>query len=325
MGSFKDKHVVSSFSSASCFLLALLNFGFLYFYGIPRSWEADNSHLYDQSMLIEGPLIQKATPHIDTEVNRHFSGPAVPPDIVFPVDYVDDCSEGSIWCCSQLTIHKKSYFGFPNLDDKIKWLHSCRIAASGQQVLLPKILLEHTSPYDFIDGDISFINLHKQIDEFLDPNEGFISRMNTTRERGRGAVPISYGQFYEKAVSTQREHMNRVPILMSAFLQYSGVRRDYLRGQDRGYKGLSLTQILHHWEKQEAAINPEERFILVSILNENWGFLSSTFPNRTASWGKVDTKKFPTLLKFLDDPRLVMLVVNQHSNISHPKIITLPR
>ena len=325
MGSFKDKHVVSSFSSAVCFLLTILNSGILYFYGFPRFREADHSHLNDQSTAIKASLIQKSTQRIDTGVNKHLSGPSATPDTIFPSDYVDDCSEGSIWCCSQLQINKKSYFGFPDIDDKRKWLDSCRIAASGQQVLLPKILLEHTSPYDFIDGDISFVNLQKQIDEFLDPNEGFISRMNTTGERGRGAVPISYGQFYEKAGSTQPEHMNRVPILMSAFLQYSGVRKDYLRGQDRGYKGLSLTQILHHWEKQEAAIRPEERFILVSILNENWGFLSSTFPNRTASWGKVDTKKFPTLLKFLDDPRLVMLVVNQHSNISHPKIITLPR
>lgn len=325
MGSLRSNREVSSKSKVFYLLLAALNFGILYFYGLPRFRGVSYQRKHKKSFVVETSSAQNAVGQTSVRVDDKVLESAVTADIVFPLDFIDDCSQGSIWCCSQLSMHKKSYFGFPDLDDEMKWLHSCRLAASGRQILLPKILREHTSPYDFIDGDVSFLNLHKQVDEFLDPIEGFVGRMKITGEQRRRAVPVSYGQFYEKTANTLREHMGRVPILMSAFLQYSGVKKDYLRGQERGYKGLSLTQILHHWKKQEAGINSEERFILIGILNENWGLLSSTFPNRTAGWGRVDTNKFPTLMNFLDDPRLVMLVVNQHSNISHPKILTLPR
>ena len=55
-------------------------------------------------------------------------------------DIIDDCSESSIWCCANLEMPSKSFYGFADLTDREKWLKSCRIAASGQQVLLPNIL-----------------------------------------------------------------------------------------------------------------------------------------------------------------------------------------
>jgi hypothetical protein len=55
--------------------------------------------------------------------------------------------------------------------------------------------------------------------------------------------------------------------------------------------------------------------------------------NRTASWGfsfsldssPFEAKQTEELLPFLDNPNLIMLVVNQHHNITHPKVLTLPR
>ena len=62
------------------------------------------------------------------------------------------------------------------------------------------------------------------------------------------------------------------------------------------------------------------------VLNENWGWLSTMMPNRTAAWGKCcDRKTDKLLFKFLDHPKTLMLIIGQHSNISHPKILTLPR
>ena len=238
---------------------------------------------------------------------------------------LDDCSEASIWCCSNLQMPSKSFYGFTDLSDPEKWLKSCRIAASGQQVLLPAILKVLTSPYDFIDGDTAFHSLQKQADEFLDSTTGFLGRMNGTEDIKGPAVPKSYGQFYEQTTHTQQALMNRAPILMTAFLKYTGSSEDFLRGHYLGFRGVGLGLVLDHWERQKASIDKSQRFVLIAALNENWGFLSTTFPDRTASWGRVDVAKFPTLMTFLDDPRLLMLVINQHSNISHPKILTLPR
>jgi hypothetical protein len=138
-------------------------------------------------------------------------------------------------------------------------------------------------------------------------------------------APMSYGQFYEKTPYTRREHMHRVPIVMSGFMKYSGHSKDFLRGRFIGFEGVGLRDILRLWDKQKAQIGMDERFILVTNLNENWGFLSSSFPGRTSAWGRVDFEKFPALQSFLDDPRLLLLAIGQHSNISHPKVLMLPR
>ena len=247
------------------------------------------------------------------------------PSDMSQIEIIDDCSPESIWCCSKIPMMKKSLYGFPDLVDSERWLRSCRVAATDKQILLPHVLKEHTSPYDFIDGDTAFTLLHKQVDEFMDVATGFIGRMKPTDKIKMPVVPVSYGHFYERTDFTQQNLLNRVPIIMSAFMSYSGSGKDFLKGKFLGYRGLVLRQILEHWEKQKSQIDMKERFILVTPLNENWGFLSTGFPNRTSMWGRVDDVKFPNLMSFLDDPRLVMLVINQHSNYSHPKLLTLPR
>jgi hypothetical protein len=66
------------------------------------------------------------------------------------------------------------------------------------------------------------------------------------------------------------------------------------------------------------------------------GWLSSYILNRTARWAthfthennfKLNPDKFTEdeIKPFLDDPRLVMLLVNQHHNVSnHPKVLSIP-
>jgi hypothetical protein len=67
-------------------------------------------------------------------------------------------------------------------------------------------------------------------------------------------------------------------------------------------------------------------YIFISIFNENWGLFSTYFPNRTVDWGYCCTKITQQNMKMmLDSKYLLMLLVNQHNNFSHPKILTLPR
>ena len=238
------------------------------------------------------------------------------------------CKEGDIWCCHQGKMPVASHFGFGVATDTQKWYESCQLAASGQQILLPRIMKEITHPYDFIDGDVSFQFLHKQVDEFLTVKDGFTGRMKPgsyDASKAAAPAPNSYGQFYGKVQYTKYEHMHRTPILMSGFMRYSGYSKDFLRGRFLGFEGVGLKDILRLWDKQKDSISMDERFMLVTNLNENWGFLSSSFPGRTSAWGRVDFEKYPALKSFLDDPRLLLLAIGQHSNISHPKVLMLPR
>lgn len=88
-----------------------------------------------------------------------------------------------------------------------------------------------------------------------------------------------------------------------------------------GYDGFNLKDLLEAWAEVRHEI--QQRFVLIVMLNENWGLLSCAFPGRTAGWGRC--KDFPLLQELLEDKNLVMLVVNQHHNSSHPKILTWPR
>lgn len=261
-------------------LLTAVNLGILHIYfGIPfSSIQVSQLPSSENGRLSEGSVIGGHSLDVKLALDNReslFSEPGQSNFEVIPLDVkyslpanVDDCKEGSIWCCSKIPIHATSYYGFSDLNDQQKWLQSCRVAASGQQILLPNILKELTHPYDFIDGDTAFQNLHKQIDEFLDASDGFLGRMKSSNTNKRSHTPMSYGTYYEKTPFTKQESMHRVPILASGFMQYSGHSKDFLRGQFLGFKGVSLTQILHHWGKQKHAIPMTERFILVTAFNE---------------------------------------------------------
>ena len=67
-------------------------------------------------------------------------------------------------------------------------------------------------------------------------------------------------------------------------------------------------------------------FVASAIGNPDWGWLSSYAEGRTPDVGRCCQEPGDELLQqFLDDPNTLMLVVNQHSNFNHPKIMTLPR
>ena len=69
---------------------------------------------------------------------------------------------------------------------------------------------------------------------------------------------------------------------------------------------------------------PESGFIAMGSTDENWGWLSTHFLNRTSSW-EFDLMTYPPnlpsngqlngILPFLDHPKLIMLYVNQHHNV----------
>lgn len=57
------------------------------------------------------------------------------------------------------------------------------------------------------------------------------------------------------------------------------------------------------------------------------GLLSTYFPNRTASnWGRCCSKYEYRMMKdILNHNKTLLFLINQHSNFSHPKLLTIPR
>jgi hypothetical protein len=83
--------------------------------------------------------------------------------------------------------------------------------------------------------------------------------------------------------------------------------------------------------------------VVIGAMDENWGWLSTNFLNRsgnalrlifiiprTVSWGEhfshEQRGRSPTeaLKNLFDDPNVLFLVTNQHNNVSHPKVVSMP-
>ena len=118
----------------------------------------------------------------------------------------------------------------------------------------------------------------------------------------------------------------RAPILQIGYIGFQKDSSNYFSGNYVGGVFMKRVNFLLEWSLIKKEINTP--FITMCVLNENWGWLSTMFPNRTAAWGKCcdkDDKLHKNLHDFLNHDKTLMLVIGQHSNISHPKILTVPR
>lgn len=72
--------------------------------------------------------------------------------------------------------------------------------------------------------------------------------------------------------------------------------------------------------------------LAIGSMDENWGWLSSHFTNRTVTWGfrfghgDVFSSAYndEEMKPILEEDNLLALFVNQHHNISHAKVISIP-
>ena len=72
---------------------------------------------------------------------------------------------------------------------------------------------------------------------------------------------------------------------------------------------------------------PNSGFIAMGSVDENWGWLSTYFLNRTSTWefdlmtpapnlNLLPNGQLTAILPFLEYPKLIMIMVNQHTNVS---------
>ena len=132
---------------------------------------------------------------------------------------------------------------------------------------------------------------------------------------------------------TKRYHKNldsianfapeRAPIVSLGWRTFS--KGDY-DGELKAFDAFSPNEFSHFRGKIP------RKFVGIGAMDQNWGWLSTAFLNRTVVWAfRLDGKERTSpgndedaMRSFLDDPNLIMLAVNQHTNITHPKVISVP-
>ena len=262
------------------------------------------------------------------------------------VDYLHCQSSTSPWCT--IPMPKKSYFGFDPPTDEIEWKKAQILADQGNHVLLRRIRKSFPHPHDFLDGDIAFRQLHRSVDYFVDKEQWFEGLAHAPSKAEQQVIneefadaqrspALKYGQ---KSVSNTTPSwmlkpysyvpetypaatMSRSPIVLIGYTVFDKDHNKYFTGNELGGVYIGRNNLLKHWNM--VADRLKQPIIMLAGLNENWGFLSGTFPERTAKWGALRPKDNKMLNDLLNHKNLLMLVVNQHTNISHPKILTLPR
>jgi hypothetical protein len=117
---------------------------------------------------------------------------------------------------------------------------------------------------------------------------------------------------------------NRAPVVEMGYTAFDKDLNTFFSGNFAGGNFVKKEWFFDKWNSVKDQL--DHPFITMCALNENWGVLSTNFPNRTAGWGACCNKPSDANLhKFLDHEHTLMFIINQHSNISHPKLLTIPR
>jgi len=96
----------------------------------------------------------------------------------------------------------------------------------------------------------------------------------------------------------------------------------YYKGEPLGGYYIGREKAMRMWSLNKD--NIDVPFVAIYVNNENWGYLSTGVPGRTKDWEQEDKWFRKTMYEFLDHPMTLALVVNQHHNFTHPKIINYP-
>jgi len=189
-----------------------------------------------------------------------------------------------------------SYFiGFPPPTNKLKWQLAVENAKSGKQLLLEKVIQQVEYPGEIISGDIHFGWIFRLCDSFVKSISDFAK------------IPDS------EAIGF------RTPITLIGDSKFES--SDY-EGRAFAHQSLGPNQIVKAITHDNFKL--PKKMIGIGLMNENWGWLSTHYLNRTATWGFGLTEDLryshessnEQIKPFLDDPNLVMILVNQHHNVS---------
>jgi len=237
---------------------------------------------------------------------------------------------------------KKSYFaGFNAPDDQNKWNHARLQAARGEHILLRQVLQIIKSADDLFGMENSFKWTQHLADAHYTAKGGFLKGLDDLKVKD---IPLGNASTATTSTNRQRaipsrSHSNRAPIVLLGNRVYE---RPNFDGFSVGWDSLGMNDILK--QKIDAGGKTPKlklftrKVVAMGLFDENWGWLSSYFLNRTITWGMsfgkyasanpLTTPGFQNanLLadEILNDENLIMLVVNSHHNFTHEKVISVP-
>jgi hypothetical protein len=247
------------------------------------------------------------------------------------IDSHQTSCDDEVWC--SIEIPTRSAFRFDPPNDLQRWRRAQMRAASGEPVLLLQSMKQFPTFFNFLDGDVLFRSYHKPIDIFLDENTDF-SSLSLHKNISPPTIQTNPKSFSWENSKTADiipppyhylTEMNRAPVVKLGYFAFRRNASDpFFSGTVLGEAPLGRRMFLSKWRDTNKLIDTP--FILLHSSNENWGLLSTYLPNRTAKWGTCCSHPTDVVLSaFLNDPRTLLLLTNQHVNISHPKLIVLPR
>lgn len=239
------------------------------------------------------------------------------------LDALNITCEDPVWC--KVPMPSKSLFRFstpPN--DPRRWREAQRLAASGNPILLQKIIRHFPNYMDFLDGDILFRSTHMNADFFLGPG-GNLSFITVPPDTHGSHVPTDVLPSNRQIPNPYyAQKFDRAPIVQAGYALFDRDGPLFFQGKKVGEHIVNLPRIILAWEKVYKDV--QTPFIMVSAFNENWGLLSGLFPNRTVNWLPWPSRRaYAGLKHILDHNHTLLFLVNQHRNFTHPKLLTLPR
>lgn len=240
-----------------------------------------------------------------------------------------------VWC--NVPMPTTSYFRFAPPDDPYQWRLAQSQASSGEPVLLKCVREVFNHHMDFLDGEPRFRRYQELTDIFLDHNDynfenlaspttptekKFIVRPNSQLRRvyswneWRYDLPVTPPTYDFRAA-------NRAAIVQVGYNAFSIANHSaFFEGGHLGEAHVSLQELSYQWKRVKGRI--KHPFILLHAGNENWGLFSTEFPNRTIDWGQC-CDGMPAVQEILSHPMTIAVLTNQHHNLTHPKLISLPR
>jgi hypothetical protein len=231
--------------------------------------------------------------------------------------------EDKVWC--NVPIPSKSLFRFdtpPN--DLQRWREAQVIAAAGEPALLRHIIPHFPNYMDFLDGDILFRSTHMNIDYFLgrDGNLSFLTVPPSAHDAA--AITDVLPSNRNIPAPYYAQNANRAPVVRTGYAYFDRDGTFFFQGKKTGEVIVNLPRIILAWENVKN--NIQTPFIMLSSFNENWGLLSGLFPNRTTNWMPWPSRRaYAGLQQILNHNKTLLFLVNQHRNVTHPKLLTLPR
>lgn len=254
----------------------------------------------------------------------------VPAAIKRNYESIPPCTDPD-WC--NIKMPMKSYFRFSPPDDNHLWELSRSQAARGDQILLRESRKVFKNPLDFLDGGVTFKRYHQLTDIFLDHNTDFHElTLQDTSSRGMGpnrpkvkVYPWEAWGYKDAVVPRGYDFRTaqRAPIIQIGYNAFSTANQsEFFEGPHIGEAHVQIPHLIRRWNEVKDIIDTP--FILLHAGNENWGLFSTEFPNRTIDWGKC-CNRYPEVMEILNHNMTVAVFTNQHHNLTHPKLISIPR